>query len=376
MFGGSEVLFSNHVSFSLPVFINNKSVILLALLHLVFSPAVLADTRGTDVDGKPVILHDNGTWSYVPPSAGKGETCQNYTSYAIAQQRSNQSSSCGFAGKHWHQVSNTHFNWCMGVGAARRSAQTKARRDGLARCAKTKKTKACRIYTDDAILQQQANLKRRCNYVGARWHQDSKAHFNWCMGVKAASRANKAKNRRDELVRCTQRLKVKACQAHSINATAQQGANKSNHCGFTGVSWNPSQNYHFNWCMQVCPKSRAVRTKARRDALLKCTRSGRSPITGNWTSRGEKMHFPDVTRGLVRASYARDGGRILADLKGRLLTGIWVENGSDVRCKTRRDGSYHWGRMVFIFNQAFSQFKGKWGYCQGKPTTKWTGRKL
>lgn len=95
-------------------------------------------------------------------------------------------------------------------------------------------------------------------------------------------------------------------------------------------------------------------------------------IAGIWkTSEGRmviKHSHPDVS-----GEYAQDGGRIIGTLDGQVLTGFWIENGSGVTCDTARDGSVHWGRIVFTFDEAFASFAGKWGYCDQAPTRNWTG---
>ncbi len=103
---------------------------------------------------------------------------------------------------------------------------------------------------------------------------------------------------------------------------------------------------------------------------------GNGRIGGDWSANDSAMHFPDVTKGAIKATYGDAGGRILATLKGNHLTGTWIQNHSDKKCHGVRDGSNYWGWMEFEFDKSFSSFKGKWGYCEGAAQAKgWNGKK-
>ncbi|MBU1174809.1 MAG: hypothetical protein KKH72_05350 [Alphaproteobacteria bacterium] len=95
-------------------------------------------------------------------------------------------------------------------------------------------------------------------------------------------------------------------------------------------------------------------------------------IAGIWdTSEGQmsiEHHDPDVS-----GTYSQDRGRIFGTLDGHQLTGFWVEQSSGVKCDAPRDGSYHWGRIVFDFDAEFDAFSGTWGYCDQNPSRSWTG---
>jgi len=42
---------------------------------------------------------------------------------------------------------------------------------------------ACKVYTEEAVAQNQKNLDRGCGFSGGRWTFDYAGHFRWCMGV-------------------------------------------------------------------------------------------------------------------------------------------------------------------------------------------------
>lgn len=74
-----------------------------------------------------------------------------------------------------------------------------------------------------------------------------------------------------------------------------------------------------------------------------------------------------------RADYTFEKGKIEGVRKGNEIDGFWSQATSDRACSTPRDGSYHYGRMVFTFNPALDRFEGRWGYCDETPYATWDG---
>jgi len=284
-----------------------KIAILLAVLLFALSTPLMADIRGTDINGKPVILRSDGTWSYI--SGGDAKICQAYANKAIAQQRENQRRGCGFAGVRWHLDYNKHYNGCMGSAAQWPVRETNLRQNALSTCSKTGgKAKICQAYANNAIAQQRENQRRGCGFAGGLWHLDYKTHHKWCMSVSVQARGKATNDRRNALNICS-------------------------------------------------------------------SKGGSGRIGGLWSSNFGDIRFPNISGGSLRAPYTNAGGRIIGGLNGRRLTGIWVQNTSPKRCNPARDGSYHWGRMEFTFNQKLNEFNGIWGYCEDLPTAEWKGKK-
>lgn len=97
-------------------------------------------------------------------------------------------------------------------------------------------------------------------------------------------------------------------------------------------------------------------------------------IGGVWeTSEGE-MTISQKDTGEVQATYTQDNGRIEGSLAGNVLTGFWIEDDSLQQCETAKDGSFHWGRIRYVFEG--DAFVGTWGYCEEAPTREWTGARL
>ena len=64
----------------------------------------------------------------------------------------------------------------------------------------------------------------------------------------------------------------------------------------------------------------------------------------------------------VKGTYNYKDGRIEGILNDRTLTGMWYQSNGR-------------GRIVFVFNNDFSSFAGKWSYNDAAPSATWNGRK-
>lgn len=73
----------------------------------------------------------------------------------------------------------------------------------------------------------------------------------------------------------------------------------------------------------------------------------------------------------ITARYPNDNGEITGMLFDTTLEGFWIEDHSDRRCATAKNGRYHWGRVAFEFSD--NGFSGKWGYCNDQPSRPWNG---
>lgn len=73
----------------------------------------------------------------------------------------------------------------------------------------------------------------------------------------------------------------------------------------------------------------------------------------------------------VTGRYTNDNGELTGQMFESTLEGFWIEDGSDRRCSTPKNGRYHWGRVSFEFSE--SGFSGTWGYCNDAPSRPWNG---
>lgn len=73
----------------------------------------------------------------------------------------------------------------------------------------------------------------------------------------------------------------------------------------------------------------------------------------------------------VTGRYNKDNGEVTGVAYENVLDGLWIEDSSDRRCTTPRNGRYYWGRIILEFTG--NGFSGSWGYCNDAPSRPWTG---
>lgn len=101
-------------------------------------------------------------------------------------------------------------------------------------------------------------------------------------------------------------------------------------------------------------------------------------VVGTWKTTAEGnlriYKYGDVIAGW----YENDGGEILGKMTdSHTMVGQWVENGSAKKCATDIYGRKNWGSLVLKFNEDFTDFEGRWGYCDDEATkTGWDAKKL
>jgi hypothetical protein len=79
----------------------------------------------------------------------------------------------------------------------------------------------------------------------------------------------------------------------------------------------------------------------------------------------------------ITGKYTNDGGEIVGEIRGNVLEGFWIENGSSQRCASPKNGRHHWGRIRWSFEA--DRFAGSWSYCDSPPPEKgsnWTGERI
>ena len=79
-----------------------------------------------------------------------------------------------------------------------------------------------------------------------------------------------------------------------------------------------------------------------------------------------------------KATYEYQGGRILfyaVDDQGK-WEGYWVESKpGNKSCTESKDGSNFWGKVVFQFNDTYTNFTGKWDLCEKGKKYPWSGNR-
>lgn len=95
-------------------------------------------------------------------------------------------------------------------------------------------------------------------------------------------------------------------------------------------------------------------------------------IEGAWSSsEGDITFRQDGSK--VTGRYTQDNGEIMGTMRGTSLDSYWIEDHSDRRCSSPKNGRYFWGKLQINFDG--DRFSGKWGYCDDKPSRQWTGKR-
>ncbi len=90
------------------------------------------------------------------------------------------------------------------------------------------------------------------------------------------------------------------------------------------------------------------------------TSEGRATIALN----GKKVH----------GYYSSDNGELIGEMTyPKRFEGYWIEDNSNEKCSTAKNGRYHWGKIVWEFDKNMCSFKGKWSYCNKTPNSGWDG---
>lgn len=122
------------------------------------------------------------------------------------------------------------------------------------------------------------------------------------------------------------------------------------------------------------------REKNRRVELIvfQNTEMEQKGVVGTWkTTKYGDMHiykYGDVIAGW----YEDDGGEILGEMTDDYtMVGQWVENGSSKKCNSDIYGRKNWGSLIIEFNEDFTEFEGKWGYCDEEANNEgdWNAKK-
>ncbi len=99
-------------------------------------------------------------------------------------------------------------------------------------------------------------------------------------------------------------------------------------------------------------------------------------VTGVWeTNWGDLRIFKYGSK--IAGWYTNDYGEIAGTLVDEhTIKGTWAENGSDRTCDNNLYGRNHIGKFIMKFNDDFTEFSTKWGYCSDEPSNSdWNGKR-
>lgn len=94
-------------------------------------------------------------------------------------------------------------------------------------------------------------------------------------------------------------------------------------------------------------------------------------IEGLWSTSQGDARFWQTGNDITGSYLPEDHGELIGEMQGNVLSGYWIEDKSDRRCPSSKNGRNYWGRVRLTFEGR--QFQGKWGYCDAEPDRSWTG---
>ncbi len=96
-------------------------------------------------------------------------------------------------------------------------------------------------------------------------------------------------------------------------------------------------------------------------------------IEGVWeTTEGKATITLDTNK--VHGYYSSDNGELLGEMTyPKRFEGYWIEDKSNEKCSTAKNGRYYWGKIVWKFDDKMCSFKGSWSYCNKTPNRSWRG---
>lgn len=127
-------------------------------------------------------------------AAAKDKSCRNYALKAVDYNREAQKHGCGFKPPVWSNNHQAHFDWCMhGNNSKVAPTRNQERADELKKCLTPTPLapgnppapggtppKDCNLYANEAVKTAAKADALGCGFVGPRWLQDYKAHFDFC----------------------------------------------------------------------------------------------------------------------------------------------------------------------------------------------------
>jgi len=89
-----------------------------------------------------------------------------------------------------------------------------------------------------------------------------------------------------------------------------------------------------------------------------------------WETNWGKMHLQKEGE-KIKGTYSDDNGEVIGKLTdANTMEGYWIEDESDHKCDTPKNGRYYWGRLKMTFSNNMSTFDALWGYCNDTPSKK------
>jgi hypothetical protein len=110
-------------------------------------------------------------------------------------------------------------------------------------------------------------------------------------------------------------------------------------------------------------------------SVVKSAQGSLADFAGVWQTQEGELILTQRGASVV-GRYVKDNGEIQGTVSGNVLTGYWIEDASNQRCPSLKNGRAHWGRIRFVHQG--NSFTGKWEYCAKDPAQSkhaWNGNR-
>lgn len=147
---------------------------------------------------------------------------------------------------------------------------------------------ACRRYAQEAVRQNEQNIKLQAGFKPPAWSSDFNVHYKWCKaGTNVAATpghlAARAKQLQDFVIK--KQGKDSAAQRYGKEAVRQYKASAAMSTGFKPPVWSNDYNSHYNWSrhgnnIATTPGHLAHREKALQEFAIKHNKGPAKAATG------------------------------------------------------------------------------------------------
>ncbi|MEE9589410.1 MAG: PAN domain-containing protein [Hyphomicrobiaceae bacterium] len=235
--------------------------------------------------------------------------CDHYARVAVQQSKSAQEARCGYSGARWRASYDYHLDVCRGQAHGVSLDVMKTRERDLSKCFDIggRRDDECQTYARQAVRQFRRNANDQCGFArNARWHDNERRHYRWCLDARPRQRRREAESRRDDLLKCEQQVaRRNTCLTYAQTAVQVASRAATLGCRVTGDRWNADRAVHRDFCMQRSDADLTAENNARTRRLDRC--ETRRASGGSCRDYGR-----EATRQVKRA--AELGCRVSGDL--------------------------------------------------------------
>jgi hypothetical protein len=126
----------------------------------------------------------------------------------------------------------------------------------------------CKEYAEEAVRQHKKSTEKGCNYRGALWHSDFKAHYRWCKRA-TPDEIDAARQKREKALKECRAPRDK-CEWFAREMVRLNKKNLRKGCGYSGLGWHSDHDAHVRWCLKASEDSRAALLNKNAKLLGRC----------------------------------------------------------------------------------------------------------